>query len=54
MNAVGHEAFELGLLIEVKAEPQEEEEEGRLYCFHHLLFLEFIAAKYVSTADKVE
>ena len=30
-----------------------EEEEIEVYSFHHLLFLEFIAAKFVQTADKV-
>ena len=40
--------------MEIKPESLEEEEEHeQVYCFHHLLFLEFIAAKYVATADKV-
>ena len=52
MDAVGPEAFELGLLMGTKQDSTEEEE-IEVYCFHHLLFLEFIAAKFVQTADKV-
>ena len=30
-----------------------EEEQTQVYCFHHLLLLEYTAAKYVSTLNKV-
>ena len=30
-----------------------EEEETHVFCFHHLMILEFVAAKYAATLDKV-
>ena len=30
-----------------------EEEQEQLFCFDHMLLLEFVAAKYVATAEKV-
>ena len=51
-QAVGPEAFELGLLMGTECDPLEEEQ-GKVYSFHHLMLLEFVAAKYVITLDDV-
>ena len=48
LEAVGPEAFELGLLMGTESDPTEEEE-TQVYCFHHLLLLEYCAAKYAAT-----
>ena len=52
LREVGPEAFELGLLMGTESDPREEEE-SPVYCFHHLLLLEFCAAKYVALLTKV-
>ena len=51
MREVGPEAFELGLLIAVETDPHEEE--AHVFTFRHLLLLEFVAAKYVTTLSMV-
>ena len=52
IQAVGQEAFELGLLMGTESDPLEEEQ-TQVYCFHHLLLLEYTAARFVSTLPKV-
>ena len=52
LEAVGPEAFELGLLMGTESDPTEEEE-TQVYCFHHLLLLEYTAAKYISVLKRV-
>ena len=52
LEAVGNEAFELGLLMGTESDPTEEEE-TQVYCFHHLLLLEYTVAKYISVLRKV-
>ena len=52
MEAVGEEAFELGLLMGTESDPMEEEQ-LQVYCFHHLLLTQFVASKYVATLDAV-
>ena len=52
LEAVGPEAFELGLLMGTESDPTEEDQ-IQVYYFHHLMILEFVAAKYVATLSKV-
>ena len=52
LDAAGKEALELGLLFGNESLPTKEEE-ADWYCFLHLMFQEFAAAKFISTADKV-
>ena len=52
LEAVGLEAFELGLLMGTESDPTEEEE-TQIYCFQHLLLLENTAAKYISSLKRV-
>ena len=52
LQSIGQEAFELGLFMGTESDPLEEEQ-TQVYCFHHLLLLEYTAAKYVFTLNKV-
>ena len=52
LEAVGPEAFELGLLMGTESDPKEEEK-TQVYCFHHLLLLEYTAAKYICILKRV-
>ena len=52
LEEVGPEAFELGLLMGTESDPTEEED-TQVYCFYHLLLLEYTAAKYISLLKKV-
>ena len=52
INIVGPKAFELGLLMGTESDPLEEKQ-TQVYCFHHLLIQQFMAAKYVASLDKV-
>ena len=49
---VGPDAFELGLLMGTESETTEEES-TQVYCFHHLLLLQYTAAKYVAALSLV-
>ena len=52
MQEVGPEAFDLGLLFGTESDPTEEEQ-GDMFFFEHMMFLEFVAGKYVASVDKV-
>ena len=52
MEAVGPEAFELGLLMGTESDPLEEEQ-AQVYTFHHLMLLEYTASKCVARMPKV-
>ena len=51
LREVGPEAFELGLLIAIETDPHEEE--AHVFTFRHLLLLEFVVAKYVTSLTMV-
>ena len=52
LKEVGHEAFELGLLKEKEFDTREEDPTQK-YSFYDLVLVEFLAAKFVATLDKV-
>ena len=52
LKKVGHEAFELGLLKEREFDTREEDPTQN-YSFYHLVLMEFLAAKFIATLDKV-
>ena len=52
MEAVGPEAFELGLLMGTESDPLEEEQ-TQVFTFHHLMLLEYTASRCVARMPKV-
>ena len=52
MEKVGSDAPKLGLLMGTEDDPREEEQQEVL-SFHHLLIMEFVAGKFVSTMTEV-
>ncbi len=52
LEKVGPDALKLGLLMGTEDDPREEEQQEVL-SFHHLLIMEFVAGKYLSTLTEV-
>ncbi len=52
IEKVGFDALKLGLLMGTEDDPREEEQQEVL-SLHHLLIMEFIAGKYISTLSEV-
>ncbi len=52
LEKAGPNALNLGLLMGTEDDPREEEQKEVL-SFHHLLIMEFLAGKYISTLSEV-